>query len=211
MGLGMPAGGLSDLSLHELLSRFAARTPAPAGGSAAAVACAMGAALVEMALAYEAGAAEERAAEERAASRLRARGLELAELDLGSYEPVLEALRLRADDVTRAERLESALATAAAVPLQIAELAAEIAELGADTAQRAGRHLVGDAVAGVLLADAGCRSAVRLVELNVGCNAEDPRLPAAAGLARRSAAARDRALAKGRSRPTGIGPKAVDL
>ncbi|MGO9958495.1 MAG: cyclodeaminase/cyclohydrolase family protein [Solirubrobacteraceae bacterium] len=200
----MPGEGLSDLSLDDLLRRFAARTPAPGGGSAAAVACAIAAALVEMALAYAPGATVEgvaagggdaAAAVLRAAAQLRARGLELAALDLGSYEPVLEALRLRVDDTTRAERLESALASASAVPLQIAELAAEIAELGAQVAQRVGRHLVGDAVAGVLLAEAGCRSAVHLIELNVGGNAQDAGLAAARGLARRSAAARDRALA----------------
>src|ERR1700761_7082737 len=103
------------LPLTELLERVAAPTPAPGGGSSAGVTCALAAALVEMAAGFETGArAGERGA---AAAQLRARALELAEQDLTSYEPVLQALRRPADDADRPARLTAALRAAAAAPL----------------------------------------------------------------------------------------------
>ena len=76
---------LADRTLAELLAEIAAATPAPGGGSTAAVACALAAALVEM----SAGPPHERAA------ALRARALELADEDLSSFGPVLDAQSVR--------------------------------------------------------------------------------------------------------------------
>ncbi|MGA2013660.1 MAG: cyclodeaminase/cyclohydrolase family protein [Solirubrobacteraceae bacterium] len=192
----MDASTMADQPLRELLARFAARSPAPGGGSGAAVTCAVAASLLEMAAAYERGAAgaPEAAAEPASEAGLCERGLDLAEADLRSYEPVLAALRLPAGDETRAARLADALAAAAAVPLAIAGLAAEIAELAAGAAARAGRHLVGDAAAAAVLAEGACAAAARLVALNVGDAPADPRVARATELAAQAARARQRAL-----------------
>jgi formiminotetrahydrofolate cyclodeaminase len=187
----MEPGQFSDLPLRELLERFAQRSPAPGGGSAAGATCALAAALVEMAAAYETEGGGDVVARAR---ELRASALELAERDLSSYAPVLSALRLARDDPARPERLESALAVAAEIPLAIARCAAEVAELGAGVTARAGRHLRGDAVAGTLLAEAACRTAVRLVDANVGTVRNDYRAEHAGELAARAGIARDRVL-----------------
>ena len=184
---------LADLSLRELLERFAQRTPAPGGGSAAATTCALAAALVQMAAAFEPGATGDVATR---AQELRRRALDLAERDLGAYAPVLAALRLAGGDPERPERLRAALAAAAEVPLAIARCAAEVAELGAGVTARAGPHLRGDAVAATILGEAACRTAVRLVDANVGAVRNDSRLIQAGELAARAAGARDRALAQ---------------
>jgi 2-polyprenyl-6-methoxyphenol hydroxylase-like FAD-dependent oxidoreductase len=84
--------------------------PAPGGGSSAACACAIAASLVEMAAAFS-PEYEETA---RRAAGLRARALELAEIELHAYEPVLEALRLPRDDPERAMRSRGALLAEAA-------------------------------------------------------------------------------------------------
>jgi formiminotetrahydrofolate cyclodeaminase len=170
------AGRLASSSVAELLADIAAPTPAPGGGSTAAVACGLAAALVEMC----AGAPHERAAE------LRARALELAEADLGSYAPVLEAQRASAGD----ERVRAALSEASEVPLAIAGAGCEVAELAAELA-RAGRpSLEGDAVAAALLAEAATQAAARLVELNLAGQPGDARLSAARELAGRAWSAR---------------------
>jgi methenyltetrahydrofolate cyclohydrolase len=171
------AGRLVSSSVADLLAEVAAPTPAPGGGSSAAVACALAAALVEM------------TGDERAAA-LRERALELAEADLGSYAPVLEAQRLPADDPARAKRLRAALSEASTVPLQLAELGCEVAELAAAAARGGRRSLEGDATAGALLAEAATRAAARLVELNLAEQPEDRRLAAARGCADRAWAAR---------------------
>jgi methenyltetrahydrofolate cyclohydrolase len=171
------AGRLVSSSVEELLADVAAPKPAPGGGSSAAVACALAAALVEM------------SGDERAAG-LRARALELAEADLGSYAPVTEAQRLPADDPARAKRLRAALSEASEVPLALAGLGGEVAELAAAAARGGRRSLEGDATAGALLAEAATRAAARLVELNLAEQPDDPRLAAAREHAARAWAAR---------------------
>jgi formiminotetrahydrofolate cyclodeaminase len=198
--MNSPAARLADLSLDELLRRFAARTPAPGGGSAAAVACSLAAALVEMAAGFaprgETGRAGARAAE------LRSNALELADRELHSYQPVLDALGLPAEDADRERVLAGARAAASAAPLQIAGIGAELASLAADTAAGGSRHLTGDAVAAVLLAEAACRAAARLVEINLAGEGDDPRLRQASELARQAAASRQSALATTPARPS---------
>jgi formiminotetrahydrofolate cyclodeaminase len=171
------AGRLVSSSVADLLAEVAAPTPAPGGGSSAAVACALAAALVEM------------SGDERAAA-LRARALELAEADLASYAPVIEAQRLPAEDRTRARRLRRALSEASTVPLELAEVGCEVAELAAAAARGGRRSLEGDATAGALLAEAATRAAVRLVELNLAGQPDDRRLATARELAARAWAAR---------------------
>jgi formiminotetrahydrofolate cyclodeaminase len=171
------AGRLASSSVATLLADVAARTPAPGGGSSAAVACALAAALVEM------------SGDERAAA-LRQRALDLADADLGSYAPVIEAQRLPADDPSRGKRLREALSKASEVPLAIAEIGGEVAELAAAAARGGGRHLEGDATAGALLAEAATRAAARLVELNLAEQPGDRRVAAARDHAARAWAAR---------------------
>jgi formiminotetrahydrofolate cyclodeaminase len=169
------------------LDDVAARTPAPGGGSAAATACALAAALVEMAARF----APDREQLTERAGELRARALELAEVELHAYEPVLEALRVPREDPQRDARVEAARIEASRSPLEIAHLGAEVAEGAADLGRTGNPNLAGDAIAGALLACAAAQAAARLVAINL---TGGPAVEEAAGLARRAEAARDRAL-----------------
>jgi formiminotetrahydrofolate cyclodeaminase len=174
---------LADRPLAALLSEIAAATPAPGGGSSAAVACALAAALVEM----SAGPPHERAA------ALRARALELADDDLSSFGPVLEAQRLPAADASRPGRLRAALSAASETPLAVAAVGCEVAELAAAVARGGRPSLEGDAATAALLAEAATRAAVRLVELNLAGVPDDVRLRTAGEYAARAWAARTEA------------------
>jgi methenyltetrahydrofolate cyclohydrolase len=125
------------------------------------------------------------------AGELRTRALELAEIELHAYEPVLEALRLSRDDPQRADRVSAAEAKASQSPLEIARIAADLAELAAELASNGNPNLTGDAIAGALLAEAAAQAAARLVAINL---TEGPVVAQAAELARRAAAARTNAL-----------------
>ena len=114
--------------------------------------------------------------------------------DVRSYEPVLAAMRLGAQDPARQGRLDEALSGACEAPVAVARAAAEIAELAAAVAARSTHALEGEAVAAVLLADAASGTAIRLVEINLYGRASDPRLAEAAQLRDRVVAARERAL-----------------
>jgi methenyltetrahydrofolate cyclohydrolase len=185
---------LPETALGEVLDEVADATPAPGGGSSAAVACALAAALVDMAarLGRARGAEVPSEAPDRALE-LRRRALELAEEELCSYAPVLAALRLPEDDPGRRGRLDAALSAAAESPLAIAEAAAETAELGALVAARSRRDVRGDAITGAVLAEAAAAAAAGLVEINLERRGDDPRLERGREAARRAREARRRA------------------
>jgi formiminotetrahydrofolate cyclodeaminase len=125
---------------------------------------------------------------------LRQEFLAAGERELVSYEPVLAARRLPHDSPERAPELRQALSSASETPLAIARAAGEVAELGAQVTAASRPALRGDATAAVLLAEAACRAAGRLVEINLRLQPEDPRLEAVARLSRSAAAARERTL-----------------
>jgi methenyltetrahydrofolate cyclohydrolase len=156
---------LNKQPLESFLAAVAEATPAPGGGTSAAVTAALAAALVEMAARI--GSAKKGSAETggpRApgaqASELRTRALRLAEEELSSYAPVLEA--------RTPEERELALGVASEPPARVAETAAEVAELGVHVAQSSSAAVRGDALTGVVLAEAAAAAAARLVEINVG-------------------------------------------
>ena len=117
---------------------------------------------------------------------LREQLLKAAERELHGYEPVLAAARQQDRD--------EALSAASDTPLAIARACAEVAELAAGVASQSKPALKGDAVAGVLLAEAATRAAARLVEINLKSQPEDRRLAEAASLSERAARAREQAL-----------------
>jgi len=190
--------GLADRPLAALLDVVASTDPAPGGGSSAAVAAALAAALLEMSAGLE--LAREDPSEELAADlpaqarRLRERALELADEDLSSYAGVLEALRRPKDEPGRAERLGAALADASQAPLAIAEVASEAAALAAKVTAVSDPAVRGDALTGVLVAEAATAAAASLVEINLA-GREGADLARAREARRRAQEARDDALA----------------
>ena len=62
----------------------------------------------------------------------------------------------------------AALAAASEPPAQVAETAADVAELGAEVAESSSAAVRGDALTGVVLAEAAAAAAARLVEINLG-------------------------------------------
>jgi formiminotetrahydrofolate cyclodeaminase len=125
------------------------------------------------------------------AGLLRTRALELAEIELHAYWPVLEALRLPREDPDRSRRVADARSQASRSPLEVARVAAEVAELAADLAHAGNPNLAGDAIAGALLAEAAAQAAARLVEINLDRGAM---VDEARESARRAASARQAAL-----------------
>jgi formiminotetrahydrofolate cyclodeaminase len=147
---------LSNQSLEDFLAAVAEDNPAPGGGTSSAVTAALAAALVEMAARIGSDDSDDSAAR---AAELRAEALRLAEEELTSYAPVLEA-------ATPADRT-TALDAASEPPAQIAETAAEVAELGVAVAGSSSPAVRGDALTGVVLAEAAAAAAARLVETNI--------------------------------------------
>ena len=169
---------LTEQSLEAFLESVADGTPAPGGGTSSAITVALAAALVEMSARL---ASDEEAA--GAARGMRADALRLADEELTSYEPVLRAQ-------TPADRT-TALDGASEPPAQIAETAADVAELGVKVAASSSPAVRGDALTGVTLAEAAAAAAARLVSTNITSGPVFDRARAAAD---RAAEARRSAL-----------------
>lgn len=139
---------------------------------------ALGAAIVQMACSFAIGRRKYASHQDQlqdASDRcreIRSRAIELADLDSQVFQEVMDAFRLPRDSQVRRERRRRAISqsaeTAARVPLELAELCAELVGLGADAAELGNPNLVADAVGGAALA----RGAVRICELNVNSNLE---------------------------------------
>ncbi|MGH3011762.1 MAG: cyclodeaminase/cyclohydrolase family protein [Gaiellaceae bacterium] len=167
----------TDVPFEELLDTIAAETPAPGGGSVAALVTEMAASLAAMAARFAhdwdgaAGAIAQ-------AETLRHRAAPLAVEDAVAYENVLTAMRMPKDlePEVRNTLIGETLSRAADVPLAIAECAATVAELAAEIAVEGNQNLRGDAAAAAILASAAARTAVNLVEINLSTTEEDDRI-----------------------------------
>jgi formiminotetrahydrofolate cyclodeaminase len=166
----------------DLVERLAAGERAPGGGSAAAAAVVLAAAVVEK-VARLSGDWPEAAGCAAQASMLRRRAVPLVESDAEVYRTALAAL------AGEAPAAGHALDRAAAVPLELAGIACDVALLAAEVAHLGEPSLRPDAQTSVLLAEAATRAAARLVVENLA-SGEGERGERARRLAETAAAAR---------------------
>ena len=162
---------------QDIVDAVAAPTPTPGGGSAAAHAGALGAALVQMVAGLTVGRKKFAPVEDAmrdAATRAAAlvqRLQQLVELDAQSYAAVSAAYKLPKDtDGDRAQRdaaITAALVGASEVPLETARACAAVAALAVVVAEQGNPSAVSDAGVAALLADAACRGAAYNVRINV--------------------------------------------
>jgi methenyltetrahydrofolate cyclohydrolase len=181
-----------DQPVGQFLDQVAARTPAPGGGGAAALTGALAAGLVAMAARFSAAQLPGAADLADRADQLRHRAAALVDEDAEAYTRVLGAFALPRQDEQREQRIRESLDRAAAVPQEMTEIAAQVAELAARLAAAGNPNLRGDSVSAALLAEASARCAACLVDINVvlGGLPSDRARRAAEHLAAAQAAAR---------------------
>ena len=181
----MNADRLNDLPARELIERMATGDPVPGGGSAAALAGAMGAGLMRMVVALTSGrpAAAEHETELTeiavAAATCQSELLNLVELDSSAYDGVIRARRLsRETDLqreARAVQIAAATREATRAPLQTARIAEQVLLLGERLAPIGSRNAISDVGVGALLASAALRGAVLNVQINLpSLDTDDP-------------------------------------
>jgi methenyltetrahydrofolate cyclohydrolase len=188
-----------DETLAGFVDSIAAETPAPGGGSVAAVVVTMAAALAAMVARFSREHWDGAAGVVAQAEALRSRATPLAQQDAEAYEAVLTAMRMPKDlePEVRNTLIGDTLSRAADAPLRIAEAAADVAELGATLAENGNANLRGDAVAAAVLSEAAARAAANLVEINLATTETDERIGRARELAHAARTAAERALAAG--------------
>jgi glutamate formiminotransferase/formiminotetrahydrofolate cyclodeaminase len=164
-------------SLSGFFGSVSSSTPAPGGGSVAAHAGALGAALAQMVAGLTVGRRKYVAVEaemREIAVRAAALGNTLNTLvarDSAAYGVVSAAYKLpsETDDQKkeRAARIDDALIHAAEVPLETARACADVAAIALATAEHGNSNAVSDAGVAALMAEAGCVGSSYNVRINV--------------------------------------------
>jgi len=164
-------------SLTGFVASVASPSPTPGGGSVAAHAGALAAALAQMVAGLTAGRKKYAAVD----AEMRELGLQAAALvnqlttlaanDAEAYAAVSAAYKMPSEPAAaanaRSAAITDALLGAAEVPLETARACARVAELAATCANKGNANAVSDAGVAALLADAACRGAVYNVRINV--------------------------------------------
>jgi formiminotetrahydrofolate cyclodeaminase len=162
-----------DLSLDEFLDRLAAERRAPGGGSAAALTVALAGGLVAMVARSSRSSWADAGGVAAQAQALVERVLPLVHADAHAWEQATAALEeTGAGDSVLERKLEAA----AAIPIRIAEAAADAASLAEVAAERGEGAYRADAVAAAVLAAAGAEAAAHLVAVNLAVRGGDERL-----------------------------------
>ncbi|TNJ65426.1 cyclodeaminase/cyclohydrolase family protein [Paenibacillus hemerocallicola] len=187
-------GDMFDRTIRSFLDEAGAATPTPGGGSVAALAGALGAAMVSMTAGFTQGAkfAAAEPAMKDAVARLQGwtRDCEdLLEADIVSFDRYMAALKLpkatEEEKSVRGEALHAASLQAIEVPLGLMRVCRDALKLTADIASSANPNVVSDLGIGAILFEASANSAYLTVEINL------------AGLKDEEAAKRYDALATG--------------
>ena len=169
---------LTERRVDDLLQAFRSPDPTPGGGSAAALAGAIGASL----LAMVAGLPKSRAATEEDVERLQAAGRRCAAIagdlttlvdrDSEAYDLVVGAYRQpKGTDEEKAARsaaIQQAMRAAIAAPLDVMRACAAAAEQGVVVAALGNPSASSDVRVGFELLGAGLRGAKLNVEINLG-------------------------------------------
>lgn len=168
---------LVSMDLRAFVDTVSSDSPAPGGGSVAALAGALGAALAAMDANLTVGkkgyedAWESLSALGMKAQTLKSALLEAVDEDTEAFNGVMEAMRLpkssEAEKLARSTAIEEAGKRAASVPLRTAGLCLEAMGLCLDAARSGNANSVTDAATGCAMAYAGLKSAVLNVRINV--------------------------------------------
>lgn len=169
---------LAEKPINQFMDELASSAPAPGGGSVAALAGAMGAALVSMVCNLTIGKKKYADVEEEIkaileqSETLRREFLNLLEADVAAYTKVSEAMKMPRETeeqkVVREEALDKALKEATEVPLRVAEACVKVIDLCRPVAEKGNVNAVSDAGVAVVMAEAGLRSAALNVLINLG-------------------------------------------
>jgi formiminotetrahydrofolate cyclodeaminase len=181
----------AELTVGAFIAQMASSAPTPGGGSAAALAGAMGAALVQMVVGLTTGRPDATPIEDElhelalAAAGFQSELLQLVENDAAAYASVIAARRLPRETERERElrrvQIDAAMRDATRSPLHIAERASEVLALAERLAPIGNRNAISDAGVAGLLAAVSLRGGALNVRINLPFLPDDEPLRREAG------------------------------
>ena len=168
---------LIDKKISNFMDELASNSPTPGGGSAAALAGALGAALISMVGNLTVGKKKYEDVEEdikkiiSSSEKLRYELSQLIEEDVKVFNNFMATYKMpkeTEDEKTiRAEKMQESLIKAAKVPLKTAYKCLDIMILSQEVAEKGNINVISDAGVAVLMAEAALESAILNVKINL--------------------------------------------
>jgi len=169
---------LVDMNLKNFLDELASNSPAPGGGSVAALAGALGAALSSMVCNLTIGKEQYETVQHdikellQKSEQLRNHLTLLIDKDTEAFNEVMNALKMPKDTDEQKEKRRNALQkgykSAASVPLETARTCEQILDVALQAAEKGNKNSITDAAVSALMASAGVESAILNVKINIG-------------------------------------------
>ena len=168
---------LIDKKVSNFLDELASSSPTPGGGSVAALAGALGVALISMVGNLTIGKKKYKDVEEdikkiiSSSERLRYELSQLIEEDVRVFNNFMATYKMpketEDEKKIRAEKIQKSLIEAAKVPLRVAYKCLDILSLSKEVAEKGNINVVSDAGVAVLMAEAALESAILNVKINL--------------------------------------------
>lgn len=168
---------LIDKKVSNFLNELASNSPTPGGGSVAALAGALGAALISMVGNLTVGKKKYEDVEEEikrilsSSEKLRYELSQLIEDDVKVFNNFMATYKMpketEDEKKVRTEKIQEALIEAAKVPLKVAYKCLDIMILSQEVAEKGNANVVSDAGVAVLMAEAALESAILNVKINL--------------------------------------------
>lgn len=168
---------LIDKKVSNFLNELASNSPTPGGGSVAALAGALGAALISMVGNLTVGKKKYEDVEEEikrilsSSEKLRYELSQLIEDDVKVFNNFMSTYKMpketEEEKKVRAEKIQESLIEAAKVPLKVAYKCLDILSLSKEVAEKGNINVVSDAGVAALMAEAALESAILNVKINL--------------------------------------------
>jgi glutamate formiminotransferase/formiminotetrahydrofolate cyclodeaminase len=171
-------GPLASMNVNSFLSELASSSPAPGGGSVAALAGSLGAALSSMVCSLTLGKDKYVDVQDeikdvlRKSEKSRKDLIKLIDEDTQAFNDVIKAFKMPKETIEQKEKRSQAIQqgykTAAKIPLETAKKCEEILDLAIIVAKKGNQNSITDAAVSALMAHAGLKSALLNVKINLG-------------------------------------------
>ncbi len=171
-------GTLASMKINNFLSELASSSPAPGGGSVAAFAGSLGAALSSMVCNLTIGKEKYSEVQNeikdtlKKSEKIRKDLIRLIDEDTKAFNDVMKAFKMPKETETqkqkRSQAIQEGYKTATKVPFETAKTCEKILDISKIVADKGNQNSITDSAVSALMAQAGVESAILNVKINLG-------------------------------------------